>query len=444
MPTRPSARVLAFLAGAGLTLALAGLDSALLLRLQRERHLADARRTLEGQAELLAERLGRGAQAWLALLRMVSGLETLRHGADRSAALRMALSDLVAGAPELYWLGLYTAEGELLGGSDPFPPFAEGGALARRAATTGEPLIDGPHAGPNGPMLYLAVPQPPQVLAAEVSLGWAEELRQATQRHGPPGLVLQILDATGQPLLAQHAPPPGEDLLGATAPIIGSPYLVRATLPAHAVLEGLQPLALRLGAGVFALAMAVGGMAATLAYLAARAVAAHRDKAERDPLTGLGNRAGLQAWATAAHGQPLAVIAIDLDGFKPINDRHGHAVGDEVLRGVASAMSQRIRPGDAAIRLGGDEFLLGLLSRAGEDTAAVAEAVAWRVIHALDAGVETSAGPLPIGASAGVALVPEDAADLATAIAQADAALYDAKRAGKRTVCRAALPVPAT
>ena len=112
------------------------------------------------------------------------------------------------------------------------------------------------------------------------------------------------------------------------------------------------------------------------------------------------------------------------------------------LRGVAQAMQARLRPGDAAVRLGGDEFLFALLPRGNEDGGVSAEAVAWRLIRVLAEGVETSAGSLPVGASAGIALVPEDAPSFSAALALADEALYAAKRAGKGTVLRASPKPP--
>lgn len=92
-----------------------------------------------------------------------------------------------------------------------------------------------------------------------------------------------------------------------------------------------------------------------------------RDLAERDQLTGLLNRGGIQGWlATALNelrpdAEQLAVAFIDLDKFKPINDTHGHAVGDEVLRRFASALSATGRPGDLYGRLGGDEFIVATM-----------------------------------------------------------------------------------
>jgi diguanylate cyclase (GGDEF)-like protein len=154
-----------------------------------------------------------------------------------------------------------------------------------------------------------------------------------------------------------------------------------------------------------------------------------RDQAWRDPLTGLLNRAGFAAWQQAlppiAHG--CAVVALDLDGFKPINDTHGHAAGDDVLRGIGAWFLQNLRVEDAAVRLGGDEFLLCLVGPPDKVEAAARE-VGLRLNFMLREGVPTETGRLRLGCSLGVALLPRDAATMEQAIARADAALYEAKR----------------
>jgi diguanylate cyclase (GGDEF)-like protein len=81
-----------------------------------------------------------------------------------------------------------------------------------------------------------------------------------------------------------------------------------------------------------------------------------------DPLTGLANRRGFDDWLerVPAHDRIAALLLVDLDGFKEVNDRFGHALGDEVLRQVASLVAHHVRPGDMALRLGGDEFAVVL------------------------------------------------------------------------------------
>ncbi|MFC0004371.1 GGDEF domain-containing protein [Micromonospora siamensis] len=141
----------------------------------------------------------------------------------------------------------------------------------------------------------------------------------------------------------------------------------------------------------------------------------------RDPLTGLANRAGLAAgWEQLAALRPW-VLVVDLDGFKPVNDTHGHAAGDLVLTAVASRL--RTIHGVAA-RLGGDEFA-ALLLDPNPATAARQMAAAIAAPVALPSGVSVSV-------TASIGLAPASPAGLAAALADADAAMYRAKttRAG--------------
>lgn len=155
--------------------------------------------------------------------------------------------------------------------------------------------------------------------------------------------------------------------------------------------------------------------------------------AERDPLTGLMNRAGFERFtetrlAQARPGHMLALIYVDLDHFKPVNDRHGHAVGDVLLQQFAQRMSAVVRPSDAVARLGGDEFAIALI---GVRERRHAEAVAAKLIAAASAPFEVDGLQLRIGASAGVAFAGDAGFDLRQLIAEADARLYEAKAAGR-------------
>ncbi|MFG1657910.1 GGDEF domain-containing protein [Micromonospora chersina] len=141
----------------------------------------------------------------------------------------------------------------------------------------------------------------------------------------------------------------------------------------------------------------------------------------RDPLTGLANRAGLaDAWTQLAALRPWVVV-VDLDGFKPVNDTHGHAAGDLVLTAVASRL--RTVHGVAA-RLGGDEFAALLLDT---DPAAASRHLA----AAIAAPVRLPSG-VAVSVTASIGLAPASPAGLAAALADADAAMYRAKttRAG--------------
>jgi diguanylate cyclase (GGDEF)-like protein/PAS domain S-box-containing protein len=156
--------------------------------------------------------------------------------------------------------------------------------------------------------------------------------------------------------------------------------------------------------------------------------------AHYDPLTGLPNRALLSdrlqqaVVGTQRRGGGVAVMYIDLDGFKEVNDRHGHDVGDELLIAIAQRMKAILREGDTLARLGGDEFVALLVELAGSDD--------WRTI--LDRLQKAAAEPVTIGelelqvsASIGITLYPADQADAATLLRHADEAMYRAKQAGK-------------
>lgn len=159
--------------------------------------------------------------------------------------------------------------------------------------------------------------------------------------------------------------------------------------------------------------------------------------AYHDGLTGLPNRTRLedqlqQAIAQARRsGAPLALLFIDLDRFKPINDQHGHAVGDQVLCEVARRLQQGLRSSDMAARLGGDEFvvLLSTLARA-DDCLLVAD----KLLRCLAEPMRVGGHDLQVGASIGVAHYPESGADAAALLRSADAAMYQAKLAGRSTL----------
>ena len=154
--------------------------------------------------------------------------------------------------------------------------------------------------------------------------------------------------------------------------------------------------------------------------------------AHYDALTGLFNRtmlAGLLERALARarrHGRPLAVLFVDLDGFKQINDTLGHAVGDVVLQVVARRLRDAVRSEDALARLGGDEFLVILEDYAG---AAPDDAVR-RLLATLAQPMFMEGRELRLSASIGVATFPGDSADADTLVRQADMAMYRVKASG--------------
>lgn len=164
-----------------------------------------------------------------------------------------------------------------------------------------------------------------------------------------------------------------------------------------------------------------------------------RAVARRDPLTGLGNRLALREWAESHEpggdrpGRQVAVLLVDVDRFKRINDTLGHAAGDQALVGVAEALAGTCGPDDLVVRLGGEEFVLCLpVSR--ELAGVRAEQVRAAVKHHVRAGHPT------VTVSVGVAFGA--AADLFLLLAQADQALYVAKQLGRDCVHVAREPEP--
>ena len=154
-------------------------------------------------------------------------------------------------------------------------------------------------------------------------------------------------------------------------------------------------------------------------------------RASHDPLTGLPNRHHLHcelqyAIAHAAQtGDGLAVLYLDLDGFKEVNDRGGHDTGDRLLREVAQRLQQGLRKGDLVARVGGDEFVALL---PGCTNAEAARAVADSLRACLSPPYTLPDGSFRLDASVGIACFPSDGSDPDALLAEADRAMYAAKR----------------
>jgi diguanylate cyclase (GGDEF)-like protein len=161
-----------------------------------------------------------------------------------------------------------------------------------------------------------------------------------------------------------------------------------------------------------------------------------KTRASTDALTGLANRvafvAGVDAALTAStgHAGTVAIVFIDLDDFKDVNDTLGHAAGDEVLRVAAARLREAVRPTDVIARLGGDEFAILL---EGVHEPAVAMRTAQRAVTALAASLEVAGTSVHVGASAGLAL-RRLGSDPESLMREADVAMYTAKRQGKNQV----------
>lgn len=187
-------------------------------------------------------------------------------------------------------------------------------------------------------------------------------------------------------------------------------------------------------------AMITGLSLQTVAHLYRSAVEHHIARhdfarlAKFDPLTGLANRLLLREHFEASmsagtrSGHMLAVHFLDLDGFKIVNDRHGHPVGDELLQQVASRLGAMVRTDDTVARLGGDEFVILQTGMLHEDEAKM---LALRIIRQLSLAYEIAGSMVHVSVSVGIATAPRQGVELERLLACADAALYRAKAGGK-------------
>jgi len=160
-----------------------------------------------------------------------------------------------------------------------------------------------------------------------------------------------------------------------------------------------------------------------------------RTTASTDPLTGLSNRAWFYQVLEERLSQgpnisaSAAVLFLDLDGFKEVNDQRGHQAGDALLAEVAARISQTVREHDLVARHGGDEFVV-LLERI--ETPAVAHAVAARIIDSIGSPFQVDDDEFRLGVSIGVALYPDHGSSATELLQRADHAMYRAKFQGGR------------
>ncbi|WP_439598802.1 diguanylate cyclase domain-containing protein [Falsiroseomonas sp.] len=469
--------------------------SALVVRAERERVLAEHGARLDVAASVLAQRLDERLEGWVLDLARLGRALALAERPPTPQELRRMLEDLRQRAPDYGWLGLVDAGGRVLVATDGAsegqdvsaqPWFASGleGPFMNRShpvVLTATPRSGSP-AGGAAPLLLAATPvigpsgHPLGVVAAELRLSWVEaarrEVLQFLSEAAAPDLL--VLDREGQVLLgAAAAPAIGQvpslahdwivddgrisviEFTQGSAVHPGLGWMVLAQRDTAAALAPLRKLALWLFFGTLAVAATCGllagavvgrfrrelralhegesGQDATedLERVAAR-LRQLRETAYRDPLTGLLNRAGFTAWR-AAHPEAernCVLLALDLDGFKPINDRLGHAAGDAMLQAIGRWLEGHLRQGDCAARLGGDEFLICLQAPVPMMEIAAVEVVS-RFQAALAGGLHTPHGRLALGCSIGIAIIPRDAEDIDAGLLHADAELYRIKRLRK-------------
>src|SRR4051812_48331024 len=240
---------------------------------------------------------------------------------------------------------------------------------------------------------------------------------------GWPAAFILVALAAWQPGRQQRRP-------DAAQPALVLPTIVTAISAGLLVASVTQHIP-TLAAVLAALALLGAGVRTMLAFRELRRLVESRRLALTDDLTGLGNRRLLKNHLTALldqrrPGDVLAVLLLDLDRFKEVNDALGHHVGDELLRRVGPRLAAVLRPGDVLARLGGDEFALVL--GPGSD-ATHAQSVAGRIRETLRAPFRLVGVELHLDVSIGIALCPDHASTVAGLLQCADVAMYGAKQA---------------
>lgn len=219
-----------------------------------------------------------------------------------------------------------------------------------------------------------------------------------------------------------------------------APGSVCGALSAGLVTDGLDQLVLVTSLAVLTIALLTSVLDARLeartALLASSLSRANRDlthQALHDNLTSLPNRILLservdQAISNAQQNHSaFALMFMDLDGFKPVNDAYGHHIGDQLLREVAQRLRRNLHHHDTLARIGGDEFVLLMELRETADAAAVAA----RLVQVIAQPLEVDGHALQVSASIGICLYPGDGRDQHELLMHADAAMYHAKASGK-------------
>jgi diguanylate cyclase (GGDEF)-like protein len=279
------------------------------------------------------------------------------------------------------------------------------------------------------------------ILCAVLGLAYALDLlstRAITGVVSILGLVPALMGIPGAVRRARQGDPVGTSLLlawlvyfVATATVIG---VIRGWVPVNFwTLHSFQ-----FGATLdMLLFMRVLGLRTKALRLEALDANRERDVmrslAHTDPLTGLPNRRGLNislasALARCGPDKLLAVYVMDLDGFKPVNDRHGHDVGDELLIAVTRRLQSHVRQSDVVARLGGDEFVVmtGQLSSAQQ-----AQELGYKLLDAFRTPFMLGNLQVQVGLTIGYAIAPDDSNDALGLLKLADAAMYSGKQGGK-------------
>ena len=280
--------------------------------------------------------------------------------------------------------------------------------------------------------------------AAELAIGNAMAWKPVVTNMVLPTILPVILFLYAAHAIATRGPRDAQSanrFLGAVLVLAVATWTARvAAMMAAMDAGGAVNERVDLVVSIFAIAQMVNGVAATLClvWIDVRLMQAELSRAAfTDALTELPNRRAVrqrfeeECARAARRGERFALALFDVDHFKAVNDRHGHAVGDAVLRAVWRALSEGKRSEDVLGRIGGEEFFMIL---AQPSHAGAREAVDRLRQAASQAEAPGSVGPVRVTASAGVAMYPDDGRDWDHLFAAADRRLYAAKRAGRDRV----------
>jgi diguanylate cyclase (GGDEF)-like protein len=211
-------------------------------------------------------------------------------------------------------------------------------------------------------------------------------------------------------------------------PVLIVPSLFAASALGVLIVDHFQPVS-TLAVVLATCTLLAGIVRAVFTFQEVRSLADSRRQAHTDDLTGLGNRRLLYtelhaALATRRDGDHVALLILDLDRFKEINDALGHHIGDQLLRQIGPRLGDRLGPDDTLVRLGGDEFAVLLRPSRDNDRTVT---VAGQFLAALEAPFDLEGIAVHVDASIGIALCPEHATEASALLQRADVAMYQAK-----------------